>query len=172
MKTIPYHIFLIGFMGAGKSTVAAELSHMTGRDQLEMDQMIVEDQGMPIAEIFEKYGENYFRDVETETLVRLKNREPAVVSCGGGIVLREQNIFHMKERGKVILLTATPQTIYERVRNSKDRPVLNGHMNVEYIRELMEKRHEKYEKAADITVATDGKTTKEICKEILGYFPG
>lgn len=172
MKTIPYHIFLIGFMGAGKSTVAAELSHMTGRDQLEMDQMIVEDQGMPIAEIFEKYGENYFRDVETETLVRLKNREPAVVSCGGGIVLREQNIFHMKERGKVILLTATPQTIYERVRNSKDRPVLNGHMNVEYIRELMEKRREKYEKAADITVATDGKTTKEICKEILGYFPG
>ena len=172
MKTIPYHIFLIGFMGAGKSTVAAELSHMTGRDQLEMDQMIVENQGMPIAEIFEKYGENYFRDVETETLVRLKNREPAVVSCGGGIVLREQNIFHMKERGKVILLTATPQTIYERVRNSKDRPVLNGHMNVEYIRELMEKRREKYEQAADITVATDGKTTKEICKEILGYFPG
>ena len=73
----------------------------------------------------------------------------------------------MKESGKIVLLTATPQTIYERIKDSTDRPVLNGHMNVEYIRELMEKRREKYEAAADLIVATDDRSIEEICKEII-----
>ena len=73
----------------------------------------------------------------------------------------------MKESGKIVLLTATPQTIYERIKDSTDRPVLNGHMNVEYIRELMEKRREKYEAAADLIVATDDRSIEEICREII-----
>ena len=70
--------------------------------------------------------------------------------------------------GSVVFLTATPQTIYERVKNSTDRPLLNGHMNVAYISELMEVRRPKYEAAADILVATDGKTKEEIAEEIIG----
>lgn len=167
MQRLPYHIFLIGFMGAGKSTIARELHHMLGMERFEMDQMIVESQGMEISEIFDRHGEDYFRDIETQTLIALKEREPAIVSCGGGIVIREENIAAMKESGKIVLLTAEPETVYERVRHSSDRPVLNGNMNVGYIRELMEKRREKYEAAADLAVATDGKSVAEICRELL-----
>lgn len=167
MRKIKQHIFLIGFMGAGKSTVARELKTILGCECLEMDQMIVESQGMAISDIFDKYGENHFRDIETQTLVDLKDKIPAIVSCGGGIVVREENIVHMKESGQVVCLTATPQTVYERVKHSTERPMLNGNMNVEYIGELMEKRRAKYEAAADIVVATDHKTVREICEEIL-----
>lgn len=161
------HIFLIGFMGCGKSTNAACLTAMTGARQLEMDEEIVKEQGMEIAEIFAKYGEGYFRDLETKLIREMKDQEPAVISCGGGVVLREENVSLMKTMGKIVLLTATPETIYERVKDSTERPLLNGHMDPEYIRGLMEKRRPSYEKAADFVVATDGKQAEEICKEIM-----
>lgn len=162
------HIFLIGFMGCGKSTNAVQLARMTGVRQMEMDQEIVKSQGMEIADIFAAHGEAYFRDLETELLRDLGSREPMVVSCGGGAVLREENVALMKAAGTIVLLSARPETIFERVRYSTERPVLNGHMNLEYIRELMEKRRPRYEAAADMTVATDGRTAEEICMEILG----
>lgn len=161
------HIFLIGFMGCGKSTNARYLAKMTGAEQMEMDQKIVEDQGMAITEIFTRFGEAYFRDLETELIRSMKEMEPMVVSCGGGAVLREENVVLMKECGKIVLLTATPEAIYDRVKNSTDRPVLNGNMNVEYITELMEKRRPKYEAAADLVISTDMKNVREICEEIL-----
>lgn len=161
------HIFLIGFMGCGKSTNARRLSKMTGAEQLEMDERIAANQGMSIADIFASYGEGYFRDLETDLLRSLKEMEPMVVSCGGGAVLREENVALMKACGKIVLLTAKPEEIYERVKNSKERPVLNGNMNVEYITELMEKRRLNYENAADVVVSTDMKNVREICEEIL-----
>lgn len=161
------NIYLIGFMGAGKSTVAKELAAKTGARRIEMDHMIVEQQGMAISEIFEKYGEEHFRDLETELLRSFLKEENLVVSCGGGSVLRDENSRLMKESGRIVLLTAAPETIYERVRHSKERPILNGNMNVAFIRELMEKRRERYETVADQTIATDGKTAAEICREIL-----
>ena len=90
-----------------------------------------------------------------------------MVSCGGGVVLREENVRLMKESGSVVLLTADPETVYERIRETGDRPVLKGHMNVPDIRQLMEKRRPYYEAAADFSVATDGKTSEEICREIV-----
>lgn len=161
------NIFLIGFMGTGKSTVSKELKKMLSMECMEMDDMIVERQGMPISEIFEKHGEDYFRDIESGLLVELKEKNNVIVSCGGGVVVRRENIGHMKDSGTVVLLSATPQTVYERVKNNTGRPILNGNMNVEYIAELMEKRREKYEKAADIVIVTDGKSTKEVCREIV-----
>lgn len=161
------NIYLIGFMGAGKSTVAKELASKTGARRIEMDHMIVEQQGMAISEIFEKYGEEHFRDLETELLRSFLKEENLVVSCGGGSVLRDENARLMKESGRIVLLTAAPETIYERVRHSTERPILNGNMNVAFIRELMEKRRERYETVADQTIATDGKTAAEICREIL-----
>lgn len=161
------HIFLIGFMGCGKSTNARYLAKMTDVEQMEMDQKIVKDQGMAITEIFAKFGEPYFRDLETELLRSMKDMEPMVVSCGGGAVLREENVALMKECGTIVFLTATPEAIYDRVKHSTDRPVLNGNMNVEYIAELMEKRQPKYEAAADLVISTDMKNVREICEEIL-----
>ena len=167
MAGLKEHIFLIGFMGCGKSTNAACLAEMTGARQVEMDQMIVENEGMAIADIFKEKGEPYFRKLETELIKSFAGVEPAVISCGGGAVLKEENVRLMKESGKIVLLTAEPGTIYERVKDSTERPVLNGNMNVSYIKDLMEKRRPKYEAAADVKVATDGKTAKEICGEIL-----
>ena len=161
------HIFLIGFMGAGKSTVAGELSRQLKIKQMEMDEYIVQEQGMSINDIFEKYGEAYFRELETKLLIGLKDRERVIVSCGGGVAMRSENVRHMKESGTIILLTASPETIFDRVKDSHDRPILNGNMSVEFIRELMEKRREYYEAAADIIIETDGKKAAQISEEII-----
>lgn len=161
-------IFLIGFMGAGKSTIARALQRELGFPLIEMDERIVKEQGMSINDIFAQYGEDHFRDIESQLIVDIGKEEPSIVSCGGGVVVRPQNTQNMKEIGRIVFLKATPETIYERVKNSTDRPILNGHMNVEYIAELMEKRRALYETAADITIQTDGKTREQICEEIIG----
>jgi shikimate kinase len=161
------NIYLIGFMGAGKSSVARMIEAQAGAKRVEMDELIEEQQGMKITEIFDRYGEAHFRDLETELLRSFVGQENLVVSCGGGSVLRDENTALMKQDGCIVLLTATPETIYERVKDSTNRPILNGNMNVEYIRGLMEKRRERYETVADIVVATDGKSKDAICAEIL-----
>lgn len=162
-----YNIALIGFMGAGKSTVSHYLKQVLALPEKETDAMIVESEGMAITDIFEKHGEPYFRELESRTVEDLKNSPQAIISCGGGLVVKEENVVNLKKSSRIVLLTATPQTTLERVKNSTERPILNGHMNVEYIAELMEKRREKYQAAADVTVATDGKDVAEICAEII-----
>ena len=167
MKQFNYNIVLIGFLGTGKSTIARELAKTRQMNIVEMDEEIVRRRGKSIADIFKEEGEEYFRDLETALLKELQTKENQVISCGGGAVLREENVRVMKKNGCVVLLTALPQTIYERVKNNTDRPILQGNMNVEYIASLMEKRREKYEKTADIVIATDGKNVSQICEEML-----
>ena len=139
-KLFDYNIVMIGFMGAGKSTVAEYLSTMFAMEVVEMDQEIVKEEGMSIPDIFATYGE---------------------------VVLRECNVEQMKKNGRVVLLTASPEEVYERVKDSDDRPVLAGRKNVKGIAELMEARREKYEAAADIIVNTDHKTVLQVCEELV-----
>lgn len=164
------NIFLIGFMGAGKSTIARTLQKQLAMPLVEMDARIVQEQGMSINDIFAKYGEAHFRDVESQLILTLGKEGNTIVSCGGGVVVRPQNVEYMRKSGRIVYLKAQPETIYERVKNSTDRPILNGHMNVPYIAELMEKRRELYENAADITIQTDGKSREEIAEEIIAAF--
>ena len=166
-KLFSYNIVLIGFMGAGKSTVSDYLSTMFAMNIVEMDQEISDREEMSIPDIFATYGEEYFRELETKLLIELQSRKNTIISCGGGAAMREENIAEMKKNGRVVLLTASPQTVYERVKDSDDRPVLNGNNNVEYIAELMEKRREKYEAAADIVIQTDDKTVLQVCEELI-----
>ena len=135
-----------------------------------MDALIVEREGMAISDIFAEKGETYFRDAETALLKDLTEKKGIIISCGGGAVMRDENAALMKQCGKIVLLTATPETIYERVKDSTDRPILNGNMNVDYIRELMEKRKDRYLAVADVIVATDQKSAEEITREILAAF--
>lgn len=160
------NIFLIGYMGTGKSTVAAYMAKQYGMEVLEMDEMIVERENMSISDIFAKYGEEYFRDIETKLLVEIQWQENKVVSCGGGVVLRKQNVEEMRKGGRIVLLSAEPATILERVKDDNSRPLLQGNKTVEFISEMMEKRREKYEGAANIIVQTDGKQVADICNEI------
>lgn len=161
------HIYLIGFMGVGKSAVAKQLGKKLGIPLIEMDQEIVSRQGMEIKDIFATHGEAYFRDLESALIREIASGEPAIVSCGGGAVLRKENVTAMQESGMLILLTAEPETIFERVRYSTNRPLLKGKMNVEAIRELMEARRPAYEEACQFTVSTDGKRPAEIADEII-----
>ena len=161
------NVFLIGFMGSGKSTIATCLAKNYGMDMIDMDQLIVEREGMSISDIFEQKGELYFRDAETNLLIQMQEEQNKVVSCGGGVVLREENVQAMKESGQVVLLDAKPETILERVADDDNRPLLHGNKNVQFIRDMMKKRQPNYERAADFIIHTDGKSADMICKEII-----
>ena len=166
-KLLDQNIFLIGFMGCGKSTVADFLNRELSMEVIEMDQIIAQRQGMSISDIFETYGEQYFRDLETNLLIEMQSRSNVVISCGGGTPMRECNVVEMKKNGRVVLLTAKPETILDRVKNNHDRPLIENNKTVSFIADLMEKRRAKYEAAADIIIETDGKNELEICEELV-----
>ena len=166
-KLFNYNIVLIGFMGAGKSTISDFLQNVFAMDVVEMDQIIAQRQGMSISDIFETYGEQYFRDLETNLLIEMQSRSNVVISCGGGTPMRECNVVEMKKNGRVVLLTAKPETILDRVKNNHDRPLIENNKTVSFIADLMEKRRAKYEAAADIIIETDGKNELEICEELV-----
>ena len=162
-----YNVVLIGFMGAGKSTIAELLRTGWGMERIEMDALIEEREGMRISKIFETKGEPYFRDLETELLIELQARSNAVISCGGGVPMRERNVAEMKKNGRVVLLTAHPETILERVKDNHDRPLIENNKTVEGISALMEARRERYMAAAELVIETDRKTGEEICRELV-----
>ena len=201
-KLFDYNIVLIGFMGAGKTSISEYLKTLFAMDVIEMDQIIAEREGMSIPDIFEVHGEQYFRDLETNLLIEMDQiiaeregmsipdifevhgeqyfrdletnlliemqaRKNVVISCGGGTPLRECNVVEMKKNGRVVLLTASPETIFDRVKDSHDRPVIENNKNVPFIADLMEKRRAKYEAAADIVINTDGKSIIEVCEELV-----
>lgn len=160
-------IFLIGFMGTGKTTIATSMGEYLSCEVKDTDQLIGDKEKCSITEIFEKNGEEYFRDLETSCLSELDAAVRCIVSCGGGIVLRENNVNIMREKGITVLLTAKPETILDRIRNDNTRPLLQGNMEEAYISELLEKRSEYYKNAADICISTDGKAVDEIIGEII-----
>ncbi len=162
-----YNIVLIGFMGTGKSTISAYLSEQFGMEAIDMDQVISEREGMPISRIFEIHGEEYFRNAETNLLKELQTKNNVVISCGGGTPLREENVVEMKKNGKVVLLTAKPETIFNRVKDNHDRPLIENNKSVEFIEELMLKRKDKYIAAADVIIETDNKDKQQICHELI-----
>ena len=161
------NLFLIGFMGAGKSSVSAGLGRILGREVVEMDERIAAQEGMSIPELFAQKGEPYFRACETALLKSFSQGAPRIVSCGGGVPLREENVAAMRESGTVVLLTASPEVILERVKDSEERPLLQGHKDVPYIAALMEQRRPRYEAAADITVDTSQMNIEEVCRQVL-----
>ena len=166
-KLFNYYIVLIGFMGAGKSTISEFLKNSFAMEVIEMDQIIAEREGMTISDIFEVYGEQYFRNLETNLLIEMQSKTNVVISCGGGTPMRECNVVEMKKNGRVVLLTAKPETILDRVKDSHDRPLIENNKTVPFIADLMEKRREKYEAAADIIIETDGKDELQICEELI-----
>ncbi len=161
------HLMLIGFMGCGKTTVGNALSALTGIVCRDSDQLIQEQEGRTITEIFDQEGEAYFRDLETAFLKKLSGEETMILSCGGGMAMRPENARLMRECAEVIWLTASPAAILERVKDDDSRPLLRGHKNEAYIAELMRAREAAYARACDRRVDTDGKTPQEICGEIL-----
>ncbi|MBP5265823.1 MAG: shikimate kinase [Lachnospiraceae bacterium] len=164
------NIYLVGYMGCGKSAVGRELPRMTYRRFMDTHALIVEQEGMPIPRIFEEKGEAYFRKVETEVLRRLTKEKKRIISCGGGVAMRPENVEEMRRGGKIVLLSARPETILKRVARDENRPLLKGRKTIEGITELMDARLPHYQAAADLTVATDDRSMEEIAKEICKAF--
>ena len=160
------NIYLVGFMGCGKSAVAQELGGQTGLNVIDTDAEIVMREGMEISKIFADRGESAFRVIETNVLKEVSKKGGNIISCGGGIILRDENITVMKRHGIVILLTAEPETIYGRICNDDKRPLLHDDMSVKHISDMLGERRSLYEKAADIIIKTDSMTVNEIVLKI------
>ncbi len=160
-------IALIGFMGTGKSSVGKLLAERLNFHFYETDNQIKKKAAMPIPEIFEKHGEKYFRQLEKDVLERaVLSKEDIVLSTGGGIVLSAYNRRILKEKTTPVLLTATVEEIFERVKDDSNRPLLAVEKPVEEIKLLLEKR-DKYYKEFDFEIATDGLDLEEIVDVII-----
>jgi len=160
------NIVLTGFMGTGKTAVGMELARRLGMRLVELDEEIEKAEGMTIKEIFSRFGEPYFRDRETEMVKRFARQDNVVISTGGGVVLREENMRALRQKGVIVCLKATPETILKRTGTSEERPLLNVDDPLKKIKDLLHYRGPFYEKA-DITIETDSLSPAEIADEIV-----
>jgi shikimate kinase len=158
-------IYLIGFMGAGKTTVGMGLAEKLRYSFYDSDQTVVEMTGKSIPQLFDEVGEKGFRDLEQKALQSLPN-ENCIIATGGGMILRETNREYMNENGTVIWLDASPAEIMRRLENDSSRPLLTSNKN-EQIEQLYQKRMDLYKQASEFQVRTDGKTATDIIEEIL-----
>ena len=191
------YIIVVGYMGSGKTTVSRGLERKYGFRRLEMDALIEEKAHMSISEIFRTQGEQGFRRMETDLLLKIAKKKSdadpdTVLSAGGGTVLREENRKLLKEIGEVIYLRITPEEVIARLGNDRSRPMLNApgekvrplqeHRaeqlralgfrvyvadGVEQIREMMEYREPMYRDAADREIDAGHRKPEEIAEEIL-----
>jgi shikimate kinase len=138
------NIVFIGFMGSGKTVVGKALAVKLDRRFLDTDAMIEAEVGISIKEIFKKFGEHKFREIEHNIIKRAARYKNVVISCGGGAVLNPSNIKNLRKKGIIINLCASPEEIYKRIKSDKSRPLLNCCDPVSKIGELMEKRRELY----------------------------
>ncbi|MFH1518952.1 MAG: shikimate kinase [Candidatus Omnitrophota bacterium] len=160
------NIYLVGFMGSGKTVVGQNLATTLGREFVEMDALIEKEQGSKIADIFAKEGETYFRKLEKTLLGELSKREGLVISCGGGLICDQGNLKQLKETGVVFALTASVSTIYQRTKEHTHRPILNVDNPQEKIKQLLEKRASYYAQA-DYSIGTDNLSPEEIANKII-----
>lgn len=159
------NIILIGFMGAGKTTVGKLLSKEKGMKFIDTDERIEAEQGKSIPDIFEEYGETYFRDLETDLLKRMQeDTKNAVISVGGGMPVRECNRRLLRRLGCVIYLSATKQTILGRVQNDGSRPMLNGDSLEARVERLMKEREVLYKQAAHLDIRTDRRNVFQVAQ--------
>ena len=136
-------IFLCGFMGCGKSTIGSKLAKKLELDFVDMDSYIEKQANMTIPEIFDRYGESYFRDLETQAVQDLSSRE-GVIACGGGAMLREINAEIARKSGQVVLLDVPFRTCYFRIADS-DRPIVKRSTK-QQLHQLYDERYVIYEK--------------------------
>lgn len=162
----PKNIVIVGFMGSGKTSVGTYLSTILSMEYVDVDHMIEKEQGTSISNIFEAKGEEYFRELETQKVKSLEVNRSTVISCGGGVVLNNDNVTSLKKNGKIILLTASPETIYNRLKEDSSRPLLKSKTKDQIV-ELLEKRKILYENCADVVINTDNKSIEDICNEII-----
>lgn len=154
MDFLPTNLAFIGFMGSGKTTVGKILAQKTGVPFVDVDRRIVAKTGMEINSIFNTYGESYFRDIEEETLNEIMAKKHQIVSCGGGIILREANRQLLKRQAINCWLYNSPETALSRIKNS-NRPLLNNENPIATAHALLEERTALYHEIAHYKIFTE-----------------
>ncbi len=153
MHTPQYPVILCGFMGCGKTTIGKRIAKLSNLKFIDMDDYIVDKAGMPITEIFEKYGENYFRDLEHNACKDIAKMKGVIIAAGGGALTFERNIKALKEHnGRIIFIEVPLNEIAKRLRGDKSRPMLNRKDKDKAMKELYEKRYPLYKAAADYII--------------------
>ena len=181
MNKIKNLVFLSGFMGSGKSTIGPRLAKKLGYGFIDIDNLIEENEGISISEIFGKHGEKHFRNLEKRILEKIyKNKENVVVALGGGTLTRKENRDLVKSGGILVYLKTDPRDILERVEKGKierpmllaaDRSRLSGRKLLSRIEALLKEREEHYLEAA-VVVETSGKSVSEALEEITSKLKG
>jgi len=162
------NIALIGFMGSGKTTVGRLLAIKLGMKFIDLDEVIKDRLGMEITEIFSNYGESYFRDVESQVVKEVfTGVDNSVIACGGGVVLRDDNVRIINQNSVVVYLRISPYEAYSRLLSCRDRPLLNVSNRLEVINQLMRVREPLYLRTAHIVVDVDGRTPEDVVEEII-----
>ena len=162
------NILLIGFMGAGKTSVGLKLSWKLRIPVEDTDKLIERQAGKTISEIFRTEGEEAFREMETELLTRISKRPyRRILSVGGGTPVREENRKLLRRCGTVIYLRVRPETVCARLKGDASRPLLQGENPVETIRNLMEARKEAYESCADVILDVDELSAEECALRLV-----
>ena len=158
-------------MGVGKTSVGKRLAEKLNFDFIDTDNEIELSQDMSISNIFQNYGESYFRKLENQTLKNVLNRNNIVISTGGGIITDKDNYNILKNEEKVIFLDASVETIIDHLHNEiNKRPLLSESENLtEKIEELLSNRYEKYIGVSDIIIDVNDKNIDEVISQILVY---
>ena len=156
--------YLIGMMGSGKTTIGNLLSNKLEHNFFDIDQIIEKNYKTTISNFFEIYGEEKFREIESSMLKKLNG---GIISCGGGIILNNDNISFMKDNGICILLKASTNTLKSRLNGNNSRPLLKQDEDKTKIDKIWRKRREKSLYAADYEFNTDQKTPIQITSKII-----
>jgi shikimate kinase len=160
-------IVLIGMMGAGKSSVGRCLERRTGLCRFDTDEIVSTRFGKPITAIFSQLGEEQFRAAETEALATLSPIPPAIIVTGGGIVLRRENVQHLRRLGTVIWLDADEDTLFERATRRGNRPLLKTSDPRDTVAQILLERTPLYRTACDLRVDTTHRSHDEVAEFIL-----
>jgi shikimate kinase len=162
------HVFLVGFMGSGKSTVGRLVASRLEMPFVDLDQAIVKAAGASIPQIFTECGEKAFRQLEHEALGALVAAPPSVVACGGGVVVDDRNRVLLKTLGRVVYLRVSAEEALARVGSAEGRPLLSGPDPLAAGRTLLAARERLYEAVADVTLDTSGKAPSSVAAELVG----
>ena len=164
-----HNLALIGFMGTGKSSVGRQVADALHFDFLDTDRVIEARAGKSVSEIFAQDGEPAFREWEKRVVEELSKRNKTVIATGGGLPVREGNLASLKAHALVICLWAGPETIWERTREQKHRPLLNEPDPLAKIRSLLAERESHY-RQADVLVNTEMRSPREVALQVLHQF--
>ncbi len=159
-------IFLVGFMGSGKTEVGRQLSEKLGWEFVDLDEQIAQKAGCPIPEIFQREGESGFRERERQSLLEVLSSKNRVISCGGGIITRPDNVADLKARPGTVCLKVSPEEAWRRIGCDPNRPLVQGDQPRETLERLLNEREDIYA-SFPLRVETDGFRPSEVADRIL-----